>query len=346
MVHLMAQKGAYSRMGFYLTHLSIVLIIIGALIGSFFGFKGYLNLPEGVAQKSVYLRTEPLWNKLMTNLGMAKSRVQWSFEAGMPTWPLGFMVQCDDFDADYYVNAAGMPTGMPSEYRSTLSILDLERRKILDKRITVNDPLTYRGITFYQSSYGAIPDATGYAVLNIRANNAPGSGETVVIRLGSSVRVLSIDRTIKLLGFSPFGMRDPVTGNVALYHTENNDYINPAVQLEISKGSKRLYTAEILKTDKSPPVLPEPYTISLIRYGGTRLTGLQVTKDPGVWVVYSGFILLCVGPLIAFFGSHKKLWVRIARRNNGGTVVVAGSVNKNRMGFEREFKAILSALIK
>jgi len=345
-VQLITQKGVFSRFGVYITHVSILLVFIGALIGAFFGFKGFLNLPEGTARKIVYLRNEPLFNKILSSLGIAESSTQWSPEAGMPFMPLGFNVQCDNFDVEYYVNPAGLPTGMPSEYHSTLSVFDMNGQKILDKRIRVNDPLTYHGITFYQSSYGAIPDVPGKVFLNIRQKNAADKGDVVVIDLGKSTYVPSIDRTIKFLGFASYGMRNPSSSQVVLYRSENDEYINPAVQLEVYKGTKPIYKTEILKIDQGAPSLPENYTISFIHYGGTRYTGLQVTKDPGVWVVYIGFILLCIGPIIAFFGSHKKLWVRIQDRKGQMTVTVAGSANKNRLGFEREFNKIVDEIAK
>jgi cytochrome c biogenesis protein len=92
--------------------------------------------------------------------------------------------------------------------------------------------------------------------------------------------------------------------------------------------------------------MPEDYIISYRGYKGTRYTGLQVTKDPGVWVVYTGFIMLCIGPLIAFFGSHKKLWVRIQERKGKAVILVAGSANRNRIGFEREFNSIVEEISK
>jgi hypothetical protein len=94
---------------------------------------------------------------------------------------------------------------MPSEYWSLLSVYDLQQQKIFDKRIRVNEPLSHHGITFYQSSYGTIPNAKGKIVLNIKLKNAPGPGETVVVDPGASVYVASIDRTIKALGIGPYG---------------------------------------------------------------------------------------------------------------------------------------------
>jgi len=341
------QKGVYSRLGVYITHLSILLIFIGALIGSFFGFKAFLNLPEGQASKVVYLRNEPMWDQIMSALGVASSPVIQNPQGGVPAMPIGYYVRCDNFDVDYYTNQAGMPTGMPSEYHSTLSVYDLNGQKILDKRIRVNDPLTHHGITFYQSSYGLIPNARGTVMLNIqRKNDVQTGGETVGIEPGASMYVPSIDRTIKVLGFAPYGMRSPATGQVQFYRTENEEYINPTVELEVYRGKQVVYRTMVMKTDAGRPSMPEDYTISYRGYAGTRYTGLQVTKDPGVWVVYTGFIMLCIGPLIAFFGSHKKLWVRIQDRKGQAVVLVAGSVNRNRIGFEQQFNRIAEEISK
>ncbi|MGC1455958.1 MAG: cytochrome c biogenesis protein ResB [Nitrospirota bacterium] len=345
MTQFMTQKGVLSRLGVYVTHTSIILIFVGALIGSFFGFKAFLNIPEGSASKVVYLRNEPMWDKIMAALGIAESPVIPNPQGGVPAMPLGFFVRCDNFDVDYYVGPMGQPTGMPSEFHSTLSVFDLDSQKVLDKRIRVNDPLSYHGITFYQSSYGTIPDTRGKIILNIRSKTSPESvGETVTVDPGGSVYVPSINRTIKALGFAPYGMRNPSSGQVQFYQSQNDEYINPTVELEVYDGKKPVYKTYVMKTDAGQPYLPEGYIISYGGYWGTRYTGLQVTKDPGVWVVYTGFILLCIGPLIAFFGSHKKLWVRVQDRAGHVVVTVAGTANRNRMGFEREFNIILNEI--
>jgi cytochrome c biogenesis protein len=312
---------------------------VGALIGSFFGFKGFLNLPEGEATSVVYLRNEPLWDKIMASLGVSKSSVVEDPRVGVPAMPLGFYLRLDDFDVDYYTNA-GRPTGMPSEYWSQLSVYDLERQKILDKRIRVNDPLTHHGITFYQSSYGTLPEARGKIILSIQQKNAPGPGETVVVDPGSSVYVKSIDRTIKVLGIAPFGMRDPRTGQVQYFRSGNDEFVNPTVDLEVYRGKTPLYRTQVMKVDAGEPSHPEEYVIRYVDYWGARYTGLQVNKDPGVWIVYAGFTLLCIGPLIAFFGSHRKIWVRIQERKGQTVVLIGGSANRNRVSFEREFTKI------
>ena len=42
--------------------------------------------------------------------------------------------------------------GRPKDYKSKLKVLE-QGKEVLSKTIEVNDPLTYKGYTFYQSSY-------------------------------------------------------------------------------------------------------------------------------------------------------------------------------------------------
>ena len=49
---------------------------------------------------------------------------------------------------------------MPKEYLSDLVVPE-NGREVLKKTIQVNDPLKFKGISFYQSSYGFIPPKPG-----------------------------------------------------------------------------------------------------------------------------------------------------------------------------------------
>jgi len=130
---LYGQKAKYSRLGVYLTHFSILIILIGAIVGIRFGFKGYLNLPEGA----------------ISNAALSNAEKEVLF---------GFEIRCDNFDVDFYGKS-----DMPKEYRSWLTVFK-NGREVLRKSITVNDPLTYEGITFYQASYGIVPGSLGQGI--------------------------------------------------------------------------------------------------------------------------------------------------------------------------------------
>jgi cytochrome c biogenesis protein len=53
-IQLYAEKGNVTRLGVYITHLSILIILAGAIIGIFFGYNAILNLPEGEVTAFAY----------------------------------------------------------------------------------------------------------------------------------------------------------------------------------------------------------------------------------------------------------------------------------------------------
>jgi cytochrome c biogenesis protein len=103
----------------YIVHLSILIVLVGAIIGSLFGFQAYVFIPEGTSTSNIYLRKD-------------KQPVA-----------LGYALQCDWFEKSYYAN------GMIKQYRADLSVIDPERQTPYTKSVIVNDPLSYRGLNFY-----------------------------------------------------------------------------------------------------------------------------------------------------------------------------------------------------
>ncbi len=70
------------------------------------------------------------------------------------------------------------------------------------------------------------------------------------------------------------------------------------------------------------------------------VTILKTTKDPGVWVVYAGFILIIFGCMVTFFMGHQQLYVQISPKGNGSRVEIAGTASKNVQGFEERTRRI------
>jgi cytochrome c biogenesis protein len=86
------------------------------------------------------------------------------------------------------------------------------------------------------------------------------------------------------------------------------------------------------------------WIISVATHEHQYYTGLQVTKDPGVPVVYAGFVLMIIGCFVAFFMSHKKLGVEVSTSGGSSKVRVAGTANKNKLGMNRNVQVIAKAL--
>jgi cytochrome c biogenesis protein ResB len=54
---ILGEQGRWTRLGVYIVHSSIILLLIGAMIGSIFGFDGYVSIPEGDTVENIRLRS-------------------------------------------------------------------------------------------------------------------------------------------------------------------------------------------------------------------------------------------------------------------------------------------------
>lgn len=350
-----AEKGRTSRLGVYITHFSIILILLGAIAGIIFGFNGMINIPEGEAY-SVAL-TQPrgqfieqdtedkqrIWDAMdeargsvsgaALMLGISdkalRARMKW-----LGLQPLGFTVKVNDFDVSYYANSE-----TPKEFSSHLTVYD-GGKKVMEKSIQVNDPLKYKGITFYQSSYGLIPDTSGARFL-LQARSAAGAIEDFNLAMGESFTIPGTGIVATLSEFSPSLRFDP-NGKPFTYDKEKMS--NPGVLLDIVHGTEK-FSWWVIKRQKEQGVLPGGHYIDLLDVWGIQYTGLQARKDPGVWAVYLGCITMSLGLYIAFFMSHKKLWVRLQGADKGKTrVLVGASANKNRQALANHIDKVLTRL--
>ena len=308
---LYGQKAKYSRLGVYLTHFSILIILIGAIVGIRFGFKGYLNLPEGA----------------ISNAALSNAEKEVLF---------GFEIRCDNFDVDFYGKS-----DMPKEYRSWLTVFK-NGREVLRKSITVNDPLTYEGITFYQASYGIVPGSLGQGIFVFNTISRDGKSTTVNPRFGESFQLPGTALTAKIIDFSP-ALRIDEHGHASTYA---NQMSNPAVFIQFSEGGKNTFSGWILRRHPETWQLPDGSRLEFIDYWGVEFTGLQVRRDPGVWIVYFGCIAMSLGLFIALFMSHRRLWIKVVEEKNTSRVIIGATAHKNRAAFERSIDRIVSILGK
>ncbi len=295
-VHLYAEKGVSSRFGAYATHAGIVIVFIGAIIGNVFGYKSYVNIPEGKEASHLDAR------------------------GGKEHINLPFSVRNNRFWLETY------PSGQPKKYASDLSVME-NGREVLRKTITVNDPLVYKGVWFYQSSYGQEDGAT--AQVAVRRQDGTPAGNLS----------LAPNEPVRIDGY----------GVVRGVNYEQDFQGNgPALQVVIEKPGRPASDLWILQ---GRPDLDRGRNDSLVfSFGGLTAkmyTGLQVAKDPGVNVVWLGCLLLTAGMMVSFFVSHTRIWIRLSPVLHGKVeVTAAGSANRNRPAFEKTFASVLAEVRK
>lgn len=353
-VQLYAEKGNFTRLGVYITHLSILLILTGAVIGLFFGFNAYLNLPEGASYSVVFSNLgfmtreeekerEMIINSIEANSGdIAKTAISFgidekSLKTRMSKYgihPLGFVIHCDNFEVDFYAQS-----DMPKSYISWLTVLK-DGQEIMKKAISVNDPLKYEGITFYQSSFGTVPNGLGNGIFVFRVSS--GDGKTVEMNLRVNDTFVIPGTLIEghIINFSPALAVDQ-SGKAFTY---DEKMTNPAVYIEFSESGNPKYAGWILKRHPQSWSLPNGNRVEFLDYWGIEYTGLQVRKDPGVFIVYLGCIVMAIGLFITFFMSHRRIWVNISEEKGKVIIKIGASANKNKAAFEKKIEKLVSIL--
>jgi cytochrome c biogenesis protein len=116
------------------------------------------------------------------------------------------------------------------------------------------------------------------------------------------------------------------------------------VQVALFKPNQMPQTAWVLKDlPKFDQQRNDDFILTFEGVTSKEYTGLQVTKDPGVWVVWIGSGLMIFGLIVSFFFSHQRVWARIPK-DSEGEIVLAGSANKNRVAFEKTFGQLVDSV--
>ncbi len=116
--YFFADRFSIFKLGTLVSHTSIVVLLIGTVLGTMFGFVDEQGIvPEG----------------------------------GTYQVPFGenFSVRADLFRAEYY------PDGRPKDYYSDLAVID-GGKEVVKQRIRVNEPLEYHGVRFHQAFFGPV----------------------------------------------------------------------------------------------------------------------------------------------------------------------------------------------
>ena len=230
--------------------------------------------------------------------------------------PLGFEVRCDKFSLTYYDN------GMPREFRSDLVILK-NGQEVLKRPIIVNDPLDYEGYTFYQSSYQAMENN-----FLVRIKNQ-ATGEEQIFNIPPRRKAAWQEEEVQF-------------GIVTLARSQNYGKYRFKIWFGDNKGAP----AEFWVDEETPANIERPDATYVFTIKQRFATGLQVAKDPGVWTVYIGCMLMLFGLYAAFFLSHRRIWVYIDSEGDRTRVLLSGSANKNKLGFDKNFAALDDLLKK
>jgi cytochrome c biogenesis protein len=282
---LYARKGIIGRIGPIIVHIGIVVILLGSIWGAMTGFMAQEMIASGNTFQVKNIIDAGPW---------ATTRI-----------PKDWSVRVNRFWIDY------TPSGSIDQFYSDLSVLNNQNQEVDHKKIFVNQPLRYRGVTFYQTDWGI-------AAVRVRVNRSP---------------VFQI----------PMALLN-TNGNGRLWGTwiPTKPDLSEGVSLLAKdlQGTVLIYDAagqlfNTLRTGMSTQINGVKLTVLDV----VGSTGLQIKADPGIPIVYTGFALLMLGVVMSYF-SHSQIWAL----QIDGRLYVGGKTNRAQVAFEQEMLGILDSL--
>jgi cytochrome c biogenesis protein len=204
-------------------------------------------------------------------------------------------------------NIAYNDQGMVDQFYSEIDILDNNLQIQKEKTIFVNEPLRYSGVTFYQTDWSIV---SLKFTLNEREN------------IDIPLREIAGENTSRFwIGSLGYGSDNKVlvvlqdlTGKYLLYDSEKK------LLGQSDIGHKIFFNGNELRLNK---ILPS--------------TGLQIKSDPGIPLVYIGFLFLIFSVLLSYT-SYFQIWV-VKKQNK---VYVYGDTNRAIYFFEKSILEIIN----
>ncbi len=294
--YLYANKNSWATLSTFVFHAALVTLLMAGVISQWHGFS-----PDSPAR---HFLPAPL-------VSLSNSLAGFTFDQALPNgqsavvYPRGTPHNIS-FRANNFTATFDPKTGLPTDYVTDLSVYQDGELVAHSNHLRVNDPLSFGGIVFHQSSL--IPSA------NITITDAQGCiicNEPVVLDQSDNVSSnLAVDyaKGIPIAGSN-------LTLGVFFIHS-------PSVQLAQVQQPSILITVGAPNTpatqDKAVVRLQEgqagqsfdkQWTIRLNSV--SEATVLLVTKDTGSTLVWPTAIILILSLCVTFYFPQKRIWIRI-----------------------------------
>ena len=328
---IFAERGAWNRLGAYAVHVALLTIFLGGFLTAKYGHTGAMWLQPGHTEEKM---TQQVFSVDSAANGFATSQRHLE---------LPFEVECLDVQQKLIDKTKFIDAMNTIDWLTLVKIKDETGEH--QALVHLNKPYDYRGYRFFQSSFQAVGSAR---TINLRLTPESGdASQNIALKLNQET-MLADGTRVRYLEFNP----DFQAGQNGRPGMASGEYNNPAAHLEITapNGERReawAFTEKFIKTINEAPFLKSTFLAS----SGWQITltdfekasqahMLSVQYDPGINVVYLGFLLLCLTLVGVFFFSHQRLWIVV----EDGHIHLGGDTNRNRLAFEDRVRKLAVAL--
>ena len=300
---LAAKCGSGNRLGYIFAHAAIVIVCVGGLLDSelpirlqvwLFGKKPILEnmLIVDVPASGRLSINNPSFraNVLVPEAGERNSAIVSVDDAAL-VQPLPFTLALKKFFVEYY------STGMPSRFASLVEVTDPDNGQKFEATIEVNEPLHFKGVTVYQSSFddgGSKVELTGYPLTGTKPLSftvAGQVGQTSDVALGDTGKSVKLEVTkLRTINVEDLSAGDPsspkefgehvasVTGSAAAKKNKNLHNIGPSVEYRLidQSGQSTLFNNYMLPVEMD--VFPV-FLIGVQEPGSSAFRYLRIPAD-------------------------------------------------------------------
>ena len=118
------------------------------------------------------------------------------------------------------------------------------------------------------------------------------------------------------------------------YFSRSDEPNNPAARVVIFRNGTELESSwTFMKFPDFHRKQDAAYDVQLVQLYTSYYTGLQVTRDPGVNVVWLGCIFLIAGICMAFFMSHRRVYLVLEEKDGGLRAMACRQRQQKPAGF-------------
>jgi cytochrome c biogenesis protein len=215
-----AKKGAANKFGYIFAHSAIIIILLGGVLDSdlpiqfqrvFMGktpFNGSGVIADIPAQHRLSVSNPTFRGNLKISEGQAGETAILPQATGVLLQDLPITIQLKKFHIDFY------STGMPKLFASDVVVRDKETGKTFSATIKVNEPLLYKGLAVYQSSFedgGTRLKLTGFPMAGTDQKPFAIAGE---VGLASDLKRGAEAYAVEWSDFRPFNVENINTRDV------------------------------------------------------------------------------------------------------------------------------------
>ncbi len=303
-VMLSGSRFGISRLGPFMSHIGMLLLVIGGLGGVLFGLKTMVWMAPGDTASVVDLQKKGEWI----------------------THELPFTLRLDDF------RLVLNERGQVQQYIATVDVTP-ETGETFTQDISVNHPLRQSGYSIYQSSYQTAWDDVRSLEMLLPAPD--GTMKPVRIGMGERFAVPGTGFEAEAEGFWAHAS----IGDRGIRHASRN-HSNPAFKFGIYDGDQRIgeqivflaMRDQVFGSWRDVPLAVRDYEEMFI-------TGFELSKSPWTMLIWIGLLLSSVGIILSFMIDHRQAWgLAIPAGDGTWKVQVAAITNKGPTLFAADFR--------